>query len=489
MVSTVESTTTSTANYASSTRTFTNVIIVDFSTETIYTSTWLAPPKDISYTLTRTSTCVSEAIVVPTDVTYTLTSLPPAPTSAAITGSLPTPTKRSLAWGESFGNKTACLSLQSGTGVSSGAASLTAHGIGDGQARTLTVQGFGPGGNITAVTFTGNVTETGSAGSYPTSTPASVSTYWATKSNTPLSEEPATVAEPCSTHLATKSNTSLSGKPTSNMTETFSTHWTTRRNTSPSGQPTTSAISTQWATKSDIFLSAEPNKTFVTQWASTSNRLLSDQAVSSLSTDSKYPTTTVVSVSTHWTTKSDNSLSEQGVSTSIGFQYPNNTNLSISTHWATKNNTSLASKYAVITASASSQRPTTTDVSVSAHWATKDDTSYGGLTVLAESTEYTSASAISEDGSSIANVTGTTTTSPYGAANTTTAHWTIYTTTGLGLVTITLPLPDNGTTATSSIGSQGASTMAIPTTGSSGAGSKDIDTVLLAVFGILLFIT
>lgn len=83
-MSTIESTTTKTAAHASTTETLTYVVIVGYSTETIYTTTQLNPPTEIDYTRTLTSSSTSEEIVVPTDVTYTITSLPPTPPTSAV---------------------------------------------------------------------------------------------------------------------------------------------------------------------------------------------------------------------------------------------------------------------------------------------------------------------------------------------------------------------------------------------------------------------
>lgn len=95
-MSTIESTTTRIAEYPSTTKKFTEVVIAGFSTETTYTSTWLAPPEPTTFTLTRKMTSVSEIVIVPTDVTYTLDSVPPTPTSFASIQTLSTLLKRDL---------------------------------------------------------------------------------------------------------------------------------------------------------------------------------------------------------------------------------------------------------------------------------------------------------------------------------------------------------------------------------------------------------
>lgn len=78
------------------------VVIVSYSTETLYTSTWLAPPSEIDFTRTVTGTTTSEEIVVPTDVTYIVKVTPAAPPSTTGVPSV----KRGLTWHFFNGNYT-----------------------------------------------------------------------------------------------------------------------------------------------------------------------------------------------------------------------------------------------------------------------------------------------------------------------------------------------------------------------------------------------
>lgn len=451
-MSTVESTVTRTAKYASWTTTFTNAIIVDFSTETIYTSTWLAPPEETSYTLTRTTTSVSEAMVVPTDVTYTFTSLPLAPTSAIVTRPLLTLTEGNLSWGESFGNTTTSLGFQIGAGASARGNSSTAGGIDTSETRSRISQSPEPSGNKTAGAFTGDVAASDSAEAYPTSMTASVSTRWATKSNTSLNEEPTTMAETLSVHWATKTNDLLDIQPISSMTETFLTYRANKSNTLLGAKPTTTAISTHWATKSGILLNTEPNKIFASHWAMKINPSLREQEVSSLSSDTKYPTATVVSVSTQRASKDDTSLGGPTVlSAGTSYRYTNAPSIS-------EGGFTLADVTSVTTSSSPDGAASTA--------ATSDSTRPLG--------NHTSG--------------GTMTAALVPAASTVPS--TTPTTTDLALVTITMSFEDNSTTATpSASGSSGPSMMAMPTTGSGGASSKAISTVLLVVVSGILLVT
>lgn len=75
-VSTLEGTTTRAVTFVSSTATLTYGVIVGYSTESVYTTTWFDPPNASTYTEVLSSTITTESLVVPTDVTYTFSSFP-----------------------------------------------------------------------------------------------------------------------------------------------------------------------------------------------------------------------------------------------------------------------------------------------------------------------------------------------------------------------------------------------------------------------------
>lgn len=69
------------------TETNTFIAVTGYSTVTIYTTSWLAPPSTIQYTWTTSFTTTTEQIVAPIDITLTLSTfpvVPPAPTTSPV---------------------------------------------------------------------------------------------------------------------------------------------------------------------------------------------------------------------------------------------------------------------------------------------------------------------------------------------------------------------------------------------------------------------